>query len=234
MSQARGFPNAGHFYSNIVSPVKIDLNFIVDVDNTNGLGIRSLKSNGFVRNVFMHTSATPGSNDGYLNPNPASGLVLVQLKQNFNKYISAMSSIKSPNSGSNVLVASAGVVTGLAYVISVVGTTTAAGWQALGLPVGVTAAVGVAFIAKATTTSAGTGAVQVQSVSGISCMEVIGLTDSAISYPIDPNGGQWFIAQLLGATAAGNTALIPKAPAEDSIISLSLCFDNSSVTVDGL
>ncbi len=58
MSVARGFLNGGHFYSNITQPVKIDCSFVVDPANGNGLGIRSLKSNGYVRNVFMHTTAS--------------------------------------------------------------------------------------------------------------------------------------------------------------------------------
>lgn len=57
MSYARAGLNKGLIQSNIVSPIEIDCNFIVDSTNGNGLGIRSLKSNGFIRNVFMNTSA---------------------------------------------------------------------------------------------------------------------------------------------------------------------------------
>lgn len=61
MSMPRGNgQNGGHFYSNITQPVKIDLNFVVDSANGNGLGIRSLKSNGYVDNVFMHTPPLTG------------------------------------------------------------------------------------------------------------------------------------------------------------------------------
>ncbi len=58
MSYARPGINKGLVYKNIVSPAEIDCNFIVDSTNGNGLGIRSLKSNGFIRNVFMHTTAS--------------------------------------------------------------------------------------------------------------------------------------------------------------------------------
>lgn len=59
MSYARGCgQNGGHFYSNITQPVKIDCNFVIDSANGNGLGIRSLKSNGYIQNVFMNTSAS--------------------------------------------------------------------------------------------------------------------------------------------------------------------------------
>jgi hypothetical protein len=56
MAVARGNgQNGGHFYSNLTFPVEIDLNFVVDSTNGNGLGIRSLKSNGYVQSVFMHS-----------------------------------------------------------------------------------------------------------------------------------------------------------------------------------
>lgn len=119
MSLSRGFPNAGHFYSNVVKPIKIDCNFTVDATNGNGLGIRSLKSNGYVRNVFMHTTQTPASNDGYLNPNPASGYALIQLKQNFNYYLGGFSGFVSPVAGSAIHIASSSVLTaGVPYVIT--------------------------------------------------------------------------------------------------------------------
>lgn len=122
MSVARGGPNAGHFYCNIVQPIKIALAFTVDPSNSNGLGVSSLKSNGWVRNVFMHTSATPGSNDGYLNPNPASGYAYIQLKQNFNKYLDLNWSVEAPVTGSAINISGSGVLTrGIPYVIQSVG-----------------------------------------------------------------------------------------------------------------
>lgn len=118
MSVARGFgQNGGHFYSNITKPVKIDLNFVVDATNGNGLGIRSLKSNGYVRNVFMHTSSTPGSNDGALNPNPASGYALIQLKNNYNYYLGGFSGFVSPTSSTLLTSTTAGN----AYIIANIG-----------------------------------------------------------------------------------------------------------------
>ena len=68
--------------------------------NGNGLGVRSIKSNGFVRNVFMHTTATPGVGDGLTNPNPLAGYALIQLKQNFNVYLGGFSGFVSPTTGS--------------------------------------------------------------------------------------------------------------------------------------
>ncbi len=126
MSVARGFPNAGHFYSNIVKPIKIDCNFIVDPANGNGLGIRSLKSNGFIRNVFMHTSATPGTNDNYTNPNPASGYALIQMKQNFNYYLGGFNGFVSPTTGSTIAISGSGLTAHNPYIIASVGAVPAA------------------------------------------------------------------------------------------------------------
>lgn len=227
MSHARGYPNAGHDYSNLVGPVKIDLQFTVD--NSNGLGITSLKSNGYVRNVFMHTTTTPSSNDGYTNPNPAAGYAWVQLKYSFNKFVGFRWSDQSPNSGSSILVTT-GTTAGLAYTITVVGTTTEAAWHTLGVPPGVTPAVGVSFIAPATATAAGTGAMQVPATagSGIEVVDVIGNPNVSISNSsITANGGAWVLVRFLAA-------LTITAPAAGSIFSLTALFDNSSVTVDGL
>lgn len=122
MSVQRGYPNGGNFYSNIVKPIKIDCNFVVDSTNGNGLGIRSLKSNGYVRNVFMNTSATPGSNDGMLNPNPAAGIAMIQLKNNYNTYLGGFSGFVSPVAGSNISISGSSVLTkGNPYVITAVG-----------------------------------------------------------------------------------------------------------------
>lgn len=59
MSVARGYGlNGRGYYTNVCKPEVCHLNFIVDAANGNGLGIRSLKSNGFVQSVFMNTTAS--------------------------------------------------------------------------------------------------------------------------------------------------------------------------------
>lgn len=58
MSVARGFGlNGKSLYMNICKPCFVNCNFVVDSTNGNGLGIRSLKSNGYVESVYMNTSA---------------------------------------------------------------------------------------------------------------------------------------------------------------------------------
>lgn len=112
--------NGGRQYSFLNRPVLIDCNFIVDSANGNGLGIRSLKGSG-VRNVFMHTSSTPGSNRGMLNPNPISGYALIQLDNNYNRYCGGYNGFVSPLSGSNLAINGSALTLHQPYVITSVG-----------------------------------------------------------------------------------------------------------------
>lgn len=226
MSISRGNgQNGGHFYSNITQPVKVDCNFIVDAANGNGLGVRSVKSNGYIRNVFMHTTASPGSNDGYLNPNPAAGYVLIQYNNNYRNYLGGFDGFVSPVTGSPLTSTTAG----LAYVIVSLGTTTLVQWQAAGVPAGLTPAVGLSFIATATGAIGGTGAVEVPGTSGVASMEVIGNANLSINNAsLAQNGGAWLLLQCLDFAGA----LV--APAASTVIGLSTFFDISSATIDGL
>lgn len=223
MSVARGSQNAGHYYSNIVMPYLLNTQFTVAPADSGGLGITSLKSNGWVRGVFMHTTATPGVVDGITNPNPPSGYAVIQFKQNFNYYLSLLSGFISSYSGS-----AASVTAGSVYVITAVGTTTTAQWVAAGLQPGLTPQVGQAFVAIANGAIGGTGTVGTTSNSGITAVEVIGLPNASINNSnIASNGGAYVLVQFL---ASGS----PTAPAAGSIASLGFWFDRSSVTVDGL
>lgn len=239
MAVQRGWPNAGHMYANIVKPGQIFLNFIVDSTNGNGLGVRSIKSNGFVSNVFMHTSATPGvGNDKITNPNPAVGLCLVQMKNNFNVYLGGFSGFVSPIVSPTTAITS-GLTVGAAYVITVLGTTTLAEWQTIGLPLGLTPTVGQAFIAIATGTGGShTGKVGIPSVSAALTAEVIGDPNQSINNSsIASNGGAWTLLQFLAptiSTGAYIAPMIPTAPANGTVIGMSFFYDQSSVTVDGL
>lgn len=232
MSVARGFGlNGQALYSNVCKPIEINLNFVVDSTNGNGLGIRSLKSNGYVRNVFMHTTASPGTNDGSLNPNPAAGYLLLQLKQNFNYYLGGFSGFVSPTTGSTLTSTTAHSP----YIIASVGTTTLAQWQAAGLPQGLTPTVGQSFIATATGALGGTGTVIAPGVSGVTTLEVIGDPNQSIANSsIAANGGAWLLLQFLAPTSSSTTTPVPTAPANGTVVGMTVKFDGSSVTIDGL
>jgi hypothetical protein len=75
MSVQRGWPNAGHFYSNIFRPGAIFSNFVIDPNNGNGLGVRSIKSNGYIENVFMHSTPAATTTTSVF----ASGVTLITL-----------------------------------------------------------------------------------------------------------------------------------------------------------
>lgn len=211
-------------------PVLLDCNFIVDSTNGNGLGIRSLKGQG-IQAVYMHTSATADAN----NPNPPAGYAYVQLQDNYFRTYGGFSGQVTPVSGSSILVASAGTTAGLIYVITIVGTTTTAGWQSLGLPVGITPAVGVAFVATATTTATGTGAVQVPHDNGCGIWFLEGIGDGNLSLNPSGNGRgyPYQIIRFMGPTDSSTTTPIAKAPRDGSTVSLKFYLSNSSVVVAG-
>lgn len=200
---ARGFGlNGEALYANIAKPCEVNMQFTVTA--TNGLGITSLKSNGYVQNVFMHTSTTPTSNNGYLNPNPLAGYVSIQLKNNFNIFLGSRFAAIPPNSGSDVKIDNSAMTIGQVYVITTLGNATLAKWQAIGVPPGVTPAVGVSFVAL-TNGGAGnvlTSMVQVPLTSGVAAIEPVGNPNTLISYPLAAYGGQWITMQCLGVSGS--------------------------------
>lgn len=212
------------------APVLIDCNFVIDADNTNGLGIRSLKGPG-VANVYGHTSATPAAG----NPNPPAGYFIIELEDNYYRSFGGFSGFVTATSGTPILVASAGVTAELVYIITDVGTTTQAGWESLGLPHGVQAAVGVAFVATATATATGTGVVQVPNVngSGITHVEAVGNGNLSLGPVGLGHANPYLIIRTMGPTNSSTTTPIAKAPAEESVMSVAMYLSNSSVLVQG-
>lgn len=206
--------NRGHFYTPHVTPVLLDCQFQVSLTDTAGLGIikGSLLGQG-IQNVFMHTTATPGKGpNGFLNPNPAAGYVLVQLADNFSRFYGFSHSFHHSLSGSSLAVdaSDAALTVGGAYVIVTLGTTTLADWRALGVPAGVTPAIGVFFVALATGAGTGSGTVNAPATSGskIVAVEPVGNPNSELGpVPVggSPNVGAWLLLQCLAATTAAPT-----------------------------
>lgn len=199
-------------------PVLIDCNFVVDSTNGNGLGIRSLKG-PYVKSVYMATSATPAAG----NPNPAAGVIILQLTDNFSRSFSGFNAIVSPLSGTPLTAVTAGT----AYVIVSLGTATLAQWHAVGLPVGFTPAVGAAFIATASATIGGSAAVEITATagSGITSIETVGDPNATLSNSVYATGGQI----ILQCYASG----VKTAPANGTVISLASYLSNSSIMIAG-
>lgn len=195
------YPN-NKLYQYEVKPVLVNCQFTVTP--TNGLGITSLKGAG-VANVFMHTSTTPSAGTGGItNPNPASGIIVVQLQNNFAKLLGMQSAIQAPTA--TTLTATAANVT---YVITALGSATTAQWVAKGLPVGITPAVGVAFVATATGTIGGSAAVQTPTTSGVTALEIIGdPTVSLQNSNIYQNGGAQILLQAMGPSSTSSAPLL--------------------------
>lgn len=232
MSVARGFGlNGKSLYTNVTKPMTVNCNFVVDHTNGNGLGIRSLKSNGYVESVFMNTTQTPGVVNGVTNPNPLAGYALVTFKNNFNYYLGGFSGFIAPVSSPTTT----SLTTGHAYVITVLGTTTTAQWQAVGVPVGFTPAVGLAFIATATASITGTGMVGLAGIPTIVSVGVVGDPNATINNSqISQNSGAKILIQFAAATNSSTTTLVAAAPADNSVVGMVFNFDGSSVTIDGI
>ena len=225
-----------------VDPALIDCSFTVASSNTNGLGITGL-SGSMVQNVFMHTSQTAGTgnsnqstpNIAIKNPNPTAGYIIVQLQDPYNTVLGAFMEIQSPLSGSSISISGTSVMTiGSPYVITALGTTTTAQWQAVGVPTGVIPTVGMTFIAKVTGGGTGTGTVQAPAAagSGIFSLELVGDPNQMINN--SPLNGSGTGAQMVFATrnASGASAAAAIAALTDgSIVRIGLYLSNSKTNV---
>lgn len=223
----RNFPNS-RIYTGHYMPVLLDCNFVVDSTNGNGLGIRSLKG-PFIKAAFMHTSATPASG----NPNPASGTIVVQFMDNYSRSYSGFNASVSPVSGSALKVDNSALTAGVAYIITTLGNSTAAQWAALGVPIGVTPAVGVSFIAASVGAGSNTSTSRVMATaaagSNIMSIEIVG--DPNLSIAPNPASAQGYGASFI-LQCRDHTGAIA-APADGTVISLAFYLSNSSVTLQG-
>lgn len=219
----RNYPNS-RMYTGHFMPVLLDCNFVVDSTNGNGLGIRSLKG-PYIANVFMHTSSTPAGG----NPNPASGTIVVQMQDNFNRSFCGFNAVVSPLSGSALKVDNSALTAGVAYTITTLGTTTVTAWHTLGVPAGVTPAVGVSFIAASVGAGGNTSTSRVMATaaagSGVATFETVG--DPNLSIAPDRTTGQTYGATFIIQCRDYAGALV--APTDGSVISLSFYLSNSGV-----
>ena len=130
------------------------------------------------------------------NPNPAPGTIQVQLQDNYSRYLGGFWGFVSPVSGTPLT----SVAAHTAYTIVSLGTATLAQWQAVGLPVGITPAVGATFVATASQSIGGSAAVEVVKTtgSGIDTIEVMGDPNVTLSCARSPeNGGGIFVLNCL-------------------------------------
>jgi hypothetical protein len=232
MSVARGFGlNGKSIYTNVAKPIVVYLNFIVDHTNGNGLGVRSVKSNGYVESVFMNTTQTPGIVNGVTNPNPVAGYALITFKNNFNYYLGGFSGQVVPTTSNSTT----SLTAGHAYVITSVGTSTLANWQTAGLPQGFIPTVGQSFISLITGSITGSGTVGLAGIPTTQVVTVIGDPNQQINNSnIAVNAGSKILIQFAAATNSSTTTLVAAAPADNSVVGMTFNFDGSDVTIDGI
>lgn len=223
----RNFASGGKIYSMHVMPVLVDCNFQVAAADSAGNGIINLKG-PMVQNVLMHTSATPSAS----NPNPALGTIVIRLADNYNKLFSFRASMISPSSGSDVKIDNSAMTAGVAYTITTLGNATAAKWHLIGVPAGITPAVGVSFIAASNGGAGNVLTSRVQATaasgSGIDHIEMVPSSNGDIA----PDGlaNQGYGAQfILQCYAAG----VKTQPADGSVIAIEMYLSNSSVIIQG-
>lgn len=203
----RTWSNFGHFYAPHSMPVLIDCNF-----NVGSSGAVS----GLVGTTVKSVTRL------------AVGQYQVKLQDNYFKLMGFEGMVRSPVTGSAVLVTA--ITPGLVYQITTVGTTTTAQWVTAGVPVGITPAVGVVFLAAAT--SAGTGAGKLLGAAGNN-LELIGLPNLMLAPSGIANIGALINFQVIGPTDATHTAPIAVDPPSGSSIFLQMYLSNSSVVVQG-
>lgn len=212
-------------------PVLLDCHFQVQSADSAGKGITLLKGPG-IQNVFMKTSAPKASGSPGGTTGPATGFIYVQLQDNYNFFYGAHADFRAGGDGSNkaVTAGAAALVVGKVYVISVLGTTTAANWVTLGLPIGTAAAVGVAFVAAATGAGTGTGQVQLASGSGVDHAEIVGSPNLSIKSTSATIAGQTNGSYMVFQCLAGG---VTTAPANGSFVYLNMYFSNTQILVQG-
>lgn len=121
----------------------------------------------------------------------------------------------------------AGLATGFTFALTV-SDSNDGDWHNVGLPRGVSPAVGAAFVATATGAGGSTGTVIASGVSGITSVEVIG--NPNISFAPHVSGatarvGGWLLVKFLAPTSTSVTTPIATAPASGSSVGMGFYVD---------
>jgi hypothetical protein len=220
----RNWASGGKQYSMHVSPVMIDCNFVVD--NTQPSGISSLKG-PCVSQVLMHSAAATPS------MTLQDGTILVCLSDNYNGVFNVIQpSIVLAATGSDVKIDNSAMTAGVPYRISVVGNASLAKWQSIGLPAGVTPAIGVSFIASSNGGSGNALTSRVQAAITTSTVASIQLAaDPNLTAAPSPSANLGYGAYMILQCRDFAGALV--APANGTKIALQMYMSNSSIQVAG-
>lgn len=203
-------------YTPHVKPVILDCAFTVNAADSGGFGVTGVSGTG-IKNVYMHTSSTPATG----NPNPANGVIIITLRDNYSAFLGMDWSVEAPLTGTP----SSSTTANTSYAITALGTATTAQWQAVGLPVGVTPAVGAAFTATASASIGGSATVDSIKTSGAGFdhIEVLGNPSKTIA----PVGNGAAPGQILMECFKEH---VLAAPVDTSVILVRLYFSDSSLS----
>jgi len=162
----------------------------------------------------------------------SAGTYRLQLQDNYASFLGFKVNFESPVTGSALAVDASDALlsVGTVYQIVTLGTSTQADWVALGLPSGITAAVGQVFKAAATGAGTGSGTVKAIGKSGIRVVEIVGDPNLMLSnQPAVPLSGGFITFQCLADTDSSTTTLIPTDPASGSTMFIELLMNDSQV-----
>ena len=155
----------------------------------------------------------------------------MQFKNNFNYYLGGFNGFIPPLTSTS----QTSTTNHSPYVITSLGTTTLAQWQAAGVPAGLTPAVGMSFIALATGSIGGSGTVGSPGVAAVTQVNVVGDPNTSIANSsIAANAGAYVLIQFTAPTNSSTTTPVATNPADGTVVALSFMFDGSTVTIDGL
>lgn len=202
----RNFPASRTFGFNLL-PVRLESSFNVGASGA----VSSAKVNNGVKSITRL----------------AAGIYQLQLDDNYAAFLSAQINFKAPVTGSNV--AATALTPGVVYEITALGTTTQAQWVTAGVPSGITASVGLSFLAAAT--SSGNGTAKAIGASGVNTIEMVGNPQQGLSNQpfVQGSGGSYLIFKCIGPTSSSDTTPIAVDPASGSICYIELIMNNSQV-----
>lgn len=178
-------------------------------------------------------TVTGPSGPTHIPGTPAPGTIVVQFQDNYNRLLKGFKQIQSPGSLLPLKIDNSALTPGAPYIIEILGDASAATWHALGVPPGVTPALGVSFIAASNGGSANVSSSRVMAPaplgSAILSIETVG--DPNLSIAPNPRANQGYGAQVILEMRdyQGNIA----APVDGSVISLAFLFNNSAVRTLG-
>lgn len=193
-----------------------------------GAKIASIVDSGSITISAATTTSTTASftYQAVGSPNPAAGIIVVKLGDNYNRYYGGFSGFVGP-----LATSSTSTVANVINVIASLGTSTYAQWLAVGMPPGMTPAVGLAFVATSSAVIGGSAQCILAAATGslIDHIETVG--DPTLSLGPIPVGGSPNVGSYLYFRCYSETALT--APAAGSGVGLAFYMGQSSVAVSG-